>query len=152
MPTITLRVDGIDQVLNKLRVLGAQFPEAAGNALFRFVSNEIERPAKDEFVPVMFGSLRASIHTLDAVVRGNTISVTIAAGGAAAPYAMKVHENPRSGRTGGLSPSGKRYKNYARVGQWKYLETPAIEAAYSKQAELAKECGVELDKVIHGLR
>lgn len=152
MPPIVLRVTGINEIIGKLRVLGEQFPQAAGDALFRWASVHIEKPAKEEYAPVMFGALRSSIQTLDPVVTRNTIRVTVAAGGASAPYALAVHENPRSGRTGGLSPSGKRYKNYARVGQWKYLETPAIEAAYTKQAELAKEAGAELDKVIHGLR
>ena len=45
-------------------------------------------------------------------------------GGASAPYALSVHENPRSGHTGGVSPSGRKYKHWARTGQWKYLETP----------------------------
>lgn len=151
MPPIVLRVTGINEIVQKLRALGEEYPTAAGNALFRWASANIEKPAKEEFVPVMFGALRSSIQTLEPVVTRNTVTVTIAAGGAAAPYARAVHENPRSGRTGGVSPSGRRYKNYARVGQWKYLETPAIEAAYGKQADLAAECGVELDRVIHGL-
>jgi len=44
-------------------------------------------------------------------------------------YAVFVHENPRAGQTGGLSPSGKKYSDkggigWARTGQWKFLETP----------------------------
>lgn len=35
-----------------------------------------------------------------------------------------VHENPRSGKTEGFSPSGRPYKHWAKVGQWKYLEIP----------------------------
>jgi len=40
-------------------------------------------------------------------------------------YALKTHENVRSGATGGTSPSGKPYKegSYAVVGEWKFLET-----------------------------
>ncbi len=54
--------------------------------------------------------------------------------GFSAKYAMSVHENPRSGRTRGYSPSGKRYAPpkgskqiaYARSGAWKFLERPVI--------------------------
>ena len=153
MPTpIRLTITGIDEIVGKMRVLGEQFPQAMGDALFEFASEQIQKRAKEEYVPVMFGALRASIHTMQPVVTNRSASVTVAAGGAAAPYALKVHENPRSGQTGGFSPSGKRYKDYARVGEWKYLETPAIEAATSRQAEFAAACGAELDKVIHGLR
>jgi hypothetical protein len=149
---IRLTITGVEDVVRKLRVLREQAPEALGNALFRFAQDQIEKPAKEDYVPVMFGALRSSIQTLPPEVTTRGASVTVSAGGAAAPYARAVHENPRSGRTGGFSPSGKRYKHYARVGQWKYLETPAIIAASSKQAEFAREAGVELDKVIHGLR
>lgn len=46
--------------------------------------------------------------------------------GFTAIYALKVHENPRSGNTGGSSPRGKLYRDgsYSTVGQWKFLETP----------------------------
>lgn len=46
--------------------------------------------------------------------------------GFSAVYALKTHENPRSGNTGGSSPSGTKYPegSYAVVGQYKFLETP----------------------------
>ena len=49
--------------------------------------------------------------------------------GFTAIYAAKVHENIRSGNTGGASPSGKSYRegSYSTVGQWKFLETPLKE-------------------------
>lgn len=64
--------------------------------------------------------------------------------GFAAIYAMAVHENPRAGRTGGVSPSGRKYtagrttsgrrsnrKVYSTVGGWKFLER-ALEDNKSK--------------------
>jgi hypothetical protein len=45
-------------------------------------------------------------------------------GGPSAPYALAVHENPRAGQTGGISPKGQPYEHWAHTGQWKYLETP----------------------------
>jgi len=43
-----------------------------------------------------------------------------------ADYAFDVHENPRSGRTGGFSPSGAKYSYYARDGSFKFLEQPTL--------------------------
>jgi len=57
--------------------------------------------------------------------------------GYSAVYALSVHENRRSGRTGGVSPRGKRYTSgrtesgrkstrvvWAEKGKWKFLEDP----------------------------
>jgi hypothetical protein len=57
--------------------------------------------------------------------------------GYSAVYALSVHENPRSGQTGGVSPSGKRYTSgltekgnkskrviWAEKGKYKFLEDP----------------------------
>lgn len=51
--------------------------------------------------------------------------------GFSAVYAWSVHENPRAGKTGGVSPSGKRYKpkTYSTrpAGQYKFLELALTE-------------------------
>lgn len=66
------------------------------------------------------------------------VSVILGYGGAAAPYALAVHENPRAGKTGGLGPvtfrsgvksrkvlpTAVKYKHWARTGQWKFLSEP----------------------------
>jgi hypothetical protein len=149
MMTMTIR--GAEQVLRRMTRLGEEMPAAVGRALFRFASVDIEAPAKQRYAPVVTGSLRSSIHTEQPVVTRRGASVIVGAGGAAAPYAAYVHENPRSGRTGGFSPSGRRYKRWSRVGQWKYLETPALEAARDGSG-FAREMGAELEKVLRGLR
>ena len=77
-------------------------------------------------VPVDTGVLRASKTTPAPFVRGG---VAVAWLSYTAAYAFVVHENPRSGQTGGVSPSGQRYRSYARVGKWKYLEHPMKRAA-----------------------
>lgn len=51
----------------------------------------------------------------------DSITITIGYG---TVYAYKVHENPRSGKTGGVGPHGQRYKHWAAVGEYKYLEKP----------------------------
>jgi hypothetical protein len=61
----------------------------------------------------------------------------VAAVGFSSAHARRTHENPRAGKTGGVSPRGKKYtpgllpsgrrstrKVYATSGQWKFLETP----------------------------
>jgi hypothetical protein len=60
--------------------------------------------------------------------------------GYSALYAVVVHENPRAGKTGGISPQGKKYTSgltekgnkserivFADSGEWKFLETPLKE-------------------------
>ena len=67
--------------------------------------------------------------------RVGSIADPVAEIGFSAVYAAAVHENPRSGKTGGTSPSGKKYsagrttsgapsnrKVYSTVGKWKFLE------------------------------
>jgi len=62
--------------------------------------------------------------------------------GFTASYATFVHENPRAGKTGGVSPKGVKYsagKNpsgkkskrivFSTVGQWKFLETALKQGA-----------------------
>jgi hypothetical protein len=152
MPTIRFEIRGAREVMQNLEVLGEQMYPALGRALTRFAELDIAAVAKHDFVPVIFGALRSSIHVeKDIEFTSSTVTVFVSAGGAAAPYARKVHENPRAGITGGLSPSGRRYKRWSHVGQWKYLETPAIEAATSGVG-FAREAGAELDAVIRGLR
>lgn len=94
---------------------------SAQQALHRF-AEEVIGDAKESYVPIRTGALAASGFVRDD--EGITPSVTFGFGGAAAPYAIAVHENPRSGKTGGHAPDGSTYKSFARTGQWKYLETP----------------------------
>lgn len=54
-----------------------------------------------------------------------------------AEYAAYIHEHPRSGQTGGRSPSGAPYYRWARVGQWKYLEQPLFRMSNGYAARLA---------------
>lgn len=149
---INMTITGAKEVAQRLRILGAGMPDAIGRALQRFAEAEIATPAKQTYVPVVTGALRSSIVVGQPIITARTVVVVVGAGGSAAPYARMVHENPRSGQTGGVSPQGKRYKRYSRVGQWKYLEYPAMEAASTKLNVFARECGTELDNVIHGLR
>jgi hypothetical protein len=54
----------------------------------------------------------------------STKSVQAVAVGFSAIYALRTHENPRAGKTEGLSPKGAKYKSFSEVGKWKFLEDP----------------------------
>jgi hypothetical protein len=134
--TITVQVSGLRECLATLQQLEDRAPYAAGVLLKDFVDTQVIAPAK-ELVPVDTGALRSTLQASEPVIVGTKISVEASAGGDAAPYALSVHENPRSGKTQGVSPSGKRYQHWARIGEWKYLERPALAAASSSGDWLA---------------
>ena len=80
-------------------------------------------------VPVDKGILK-NMGTVDGpFLKDGTVSYIVGYGGAAKAYAEAVHDNPRAGRTGGFSPSGRPYKTWAKVGKWRYLTDPTIEHA-----------------------
>jgi hypothetical protein len=71
---------------------------------------------------------------------------------------LVVHENPRSGKTGGFSPSGKPYftkrsrrggkkgSGFSQVGQWKYLEIPLLAAEPKIKAVITGAVGEAFEK------
>jgi hypothetical protein len=71
-----------------------------------------------QLVPVDRGGLRASQFGPRLNLGGDTIEATF---GYSAPYARRTHGNPRAGKTGGVSPSGRRYRHWAKTGQWHFV-------------------------------
>jgi hypothetical protein len=121
MATFELKLEGMDAVLSALVKLDDGAAPALREALY---TDAIELGSEaDELVPRDTGTLAAS-QFVTSEIDGTTVTATCGYGGAASAYALSVHENPRSGQTGGVSPSGKKYKHWATVGQWKYLEQP----------------------------
>jgi hypothetical protein len=118
-------VTGLDQVLQNLQAYGDKTVKAVPAALYQEAEGIIA-DSKANFVPVDLGTLRASGFVEPPDTTGSKASVTLGFGGPSAPYALVVHENPRAGKTGGVSPSGKPYKHWAATGGWKYLETPFL--------------------------
>ncbi|NBV78922.1 MAG: hypothetical protein EBR62_03545 [Verrucomicrobia bacterium] len=150
MPSqVTIR--GASQVINNLRVLGETFPQGLGRALYRFAEADIVPLSKQSYAPVVTGTLRSSIRAEPPSVTGARAVVQVAAGGGSVKYGLAVHENPRAGHTQGFSPSGRRYKRWSRVGEWKFIETP-VRLAAANGSGFAREAGVELQQVIRGLR
>lgn len=136
---LSFKVAGVKEALRAFEDLGPRATKGAAMMLKNFADTQIVKPAKEEYVPVDTGNLKASIHAEAPVVTDTTVSITVAAGGPAAPYALNVHENPRAGQTGGVSPQGKKYRRASTVGQWKFLETPALLAAANSRQWLADE-------------
>jgi hypothetical protein len=94
-------------------------------------------------VPVVTGALQQSGEVLPPEVSGPVITVDITYGGPDVPYAQAVHENERSGRTGGYSPSGIPYPegSYATSGQAHFLSAPTSDLASTFSREVASWVG-----------
>lgn len=122
----TITLTGMDEVLRNLSNYAASIKPAAAIALHE-EARAIEERSVTQYAPIDQGGLRRDHAFVDesAKVEGDTVSITF---GYKGPYAASVHENPRTGKTGGLSPSGRRYKHWASVGQWKFLEVPLLQA------------------------
>lgn len=114
-------------------------PSAIDRGLYKWGETTMGQIKGDPAVPVMDGPLRASGVVLPVVRNGNVHELRMGFGSAAVKYAVKVHENPRSGKTGGLSPSGKRYRKWAKVGGYKFLEAPMAERGPKIPEFIARE-------------
>ena len=86
--------------------------DRVGVALYQ--EAEIEMTEAKRRTPVLTGVLRASGHVRPPVREGETVSVTLAFGGPAAPYAVYVHENLEA---------------WHKTGQAKFLESVLLESA-----------------------
>lgn len=133
---VKVKVTGLPKVKREMARLGRKAPQILGSAMFN-VGEEIIGLAKEKFVPVVTNALRSSGFVEMPVIRAGGVFVELGFGGPAGKgnvggdknsekvgYALRVHENSRTGKTGGISPKGKPYKHWSRVGQWKYLQTP----------------------------
>lgn len=145
-PKLTVDVKGLKETQTVLKRLGSAGPILGGGALFR-EGERIMGDSKENYVPVDSGNLRSTGHVELPKISGGKVTVELGYGGPAAPYALTVHENQRAGKTGGISPHGKPYKTWAKVGTWKYLETPFKKAVSGMDRRIAKDIWRELDKI-----
>ena len=114
---MAVEIKGLEEALRKLRGLGSAVTQHAAKAVYR-EAEEVMRDSKENYVPVVTGTLRRSGFVQPPEVGPGGFSVRLGYGGPAAPYAFAVHENPNAGQ----SAKG------SRVGQWKYLEQPLMQA------------------------
>lgn len=132
----SIEIAGVAEWHSKLKAMGPAVFEAMVKSAYESFEG-VMTTAKEEYVPVDSGTLRSTGTVLPPEVSSQSATITMGFGGPAAPYALAVHENPRAGKTGGISPSGKQYEHWARTGNWKYLETP-LKAATGKIAAKMK--------------
>jgi|SRR5689334_1681579 len=130
---------GVDKMQKNLAALGELGPPTLAQALYE-EANDIITISKEQYVPVDSGFLRNS----GFVDAPEGLSVTL---GYNAAYALPVHENPRAGHTGGVSPQGQPYKHWAKVGEWKYLETPWKAATAGMADRLAEKLEVAVTQL-----
>ena len=117
---IQARLRGSRALQRELKRRGKKAPRDLGRALFQ--EGEQIMAASKRIVPVDKGPLRASGHVQLPVIRGKRVTVTLGYGGAAAPYAVFVHEKPA---------------RHTPPTQWKYLEQPLFEAVPGMAGRLA---------------
>jgi hypothetical protein len=118
---------GTEELSARIRQLGEKGQLALAVAA-REEAEAILDDCNDSLVPRDTSTLAKSGYATQPERIGQVTVVRVGYGGSAAPYAAAVHENPRAGKTGGVSPSGRRYKTWAKVGRWKYLEVALARA------------------------
>jgi len=127
---IGFAVTGMDEVESTLENATNRLEKTAARSLHK--SGEIiMNDSMENYVPVATGALRGTGYVEPPDFGRGEIVVEMGFGGPAAPYALKVHENPRAGKTKGVSPQGIEYPTtetgkptWATHGEWKYLEKP----------------------------
>jgi hypothetical protein len=119
--TIKARIRGSKALQRELKRRARGAPKALARALF-LEAEQIMGKSK-RIVPVRFGTLKSSGHVQLPVIAGKKVTVTLGYGGAAAPYAVFVHERPA------------RHKPPT---QWKYLEQPFNEAIPGMAGRIAR--------------
>ena len=131
----TITITGMDEVLKNLAAFGQNTRDAAAQAVYE-EARAIENVSLAQYAPVDQGGLRSEHAFVDeeAKIEGGKVSITF---GYTGPYAASVHENPRTGKTGGVGPSGQKYRHWATVGQWKFLETPVLNATSGMLGRIA---------------
>lgn len=115
------RVTGVDQMRRRLQTLARRMPDVVGRALYQ--EAEIEATEAKRRTPVDTGALRGTIHVTPPTHSRSGISVTIAAGGPAAPYAAAVHEDLEA---------------FHKVGQAKYIESVLNESGPYMASRIAR--------------
>lgn len=130
-----MKMVGTDKVIINLKKIEKLLINAAHIAVQK-EAIAVMNDSMQNYVPIGTGALMnsASVENIKRTRLESTMQLAYNK-----EYAAKTHENPRSGKTGGYSPSGKKY-NYpwARQGQWKFLEIPVAKEANVFTGNIAK--------------
>lgn len=135
------RLLGAKQMVATLNKIADRFPDRVATAIY--TEAQIEMTESKRRCPVDItqdaphpGQLRASGHVDEPIRHGRNISVTLSYGGAAAAYAVYVHENPDA---------------HHPVGQWKFLESVLNESRPFMAARIAAHVHLNKSERIHVL-
>ena len=109
---MSVDLKGADAMIKRLDTLINALPTEIGKALY--AEAQIEKTESMRRTPVDEGTLKASHHVTAPETKGGVTSVHIRVGGAAAPYAVYVHEDLEANHT---------------TGQAKFLESTLKESA-----------------------
>jgi len=129
-----------DGITKRLLALEAKFGTMVAGALYRR-AQRIMADSKENYVPVDLSTLKNSGQVSPPYYLGRQVTVELSYGGAAAAYALAVHEHPSKysppswqGVQVTFSPSGTGPK---------YLERPLMAAVSTLPADLAKDLNLE---------
>lgn len=126
--SVRFRLKGQDAMARRLKKVVDLVPSEVAKAMY--LEMEIEATECKERTPVDTGALRASEHVTLPEQGLKKISVSIVAGGATAPYAIKVHEDLEA---------------HHPVGQAKFIESVLDESAPFMAERIARR--VDLSKL-----
>ena len=138
---IRVFLEGYDKAWKKAKTLEEAIPLLMTSALHSEAKRMMRR--SQQLVPRDTGALAASGYVEKPIVYPHHSTVEL---GYSSPYAVRVHEMPRSGQTEGVGP-GPRYQPYrswAGTGQWKYLEEAANEVGQTSAARIKEEVWLNL--------
>jgi len=125
---IQVNIRGTREVVAALERLGVRAKSLIAAAIYQ-EAELIMGDSKENYVPVDTGALKGSGHVQLPSIVGNEITVMMGFGGPAVDYAIHVHENLHVRH---------------RVGQAKYLETPALIASRDMGDRLAERLRADL--------
>jgi len=124
LANVNVKIKGVEAVVRASQMLGRKAQGAVVRGL-RLWGEETITLAKEDYVPVLTGALRASGHIEMKEEEGDTPTVQLSFGGQspAGNYAIPVHEVPAT----------------HHVGEDKYLEKPALRESTKLKSTIARE-------------
>lgn len=136
----SLKVRGAATMARKIRGIAKAQPDKVLNALY-LEAELVLADSKRNYVPIDLGTLRNSGYVAPPEREGTKISVRFGFGGAAAAYAIAVHETPS--KYDPPSWKGKTIQ-FRRKGRGpKYLEKPLKEALKGMAERIADRIKLE---------
>jgi hypothetical protein len=148
--TVSFHLSGTQAVDRRIRRLASRLPQIAARALRR-EAEAIMTESKRKYVPVDLGTLRSSGHVGEVIIKpgpAGGVEVTLGFGGAAAPYALAIHEvhSPHD------PPSWKGVDvNFKLKGRGrKYLEIPLRLAVRGMAERIGIRVQGEIERTLAG--